>query len=595
MGSLLLLEPARAQATPDLPDSLEVQRQLDIQRREAQQREQASTAPSVHSNSPTASLRLPVKGEQPCSIVTHMQLQGPSKSRFDWLQPLFKPFANHCLGTQSLQALQDNLNNSLEAAGYVTSRAAIADPAIQNGTAHFHLIAGRLGRFRLVAPRSEATGIDDASNALPSTEPTEITTWPDTTAWLMAVPARSGEVFNVRNLDHGAENIQRLGYAIEQYIVPQIDGHIGTDAVHDVVVAWVPPQRRWQVSLGIDNSSSPSFGRSHLSAQFGVANLLGLADQIFLSLGSNAEATGSQRKQYSHYLSFSIPWGFHRIGISNNRSQSALGLQGTTTSFTHRRQDSETQLEWAYTFFRDGHYKLATEFTHGWRNGESHIEDTELVVQRRHAHTRGLALNVSWIDSGQQLQTSLGVTQTIRNQRKDDDFYFIDEARHSTTRRWSGQWLRTFSAWGKSGTYSLQWDVQSTRHPTPLSPDIALGGRYTVRGFTGDQSLTASDGLWVRNELQLNGWQGGKWGWITPYIGLDGGKVWGTNAPPNGPSGQRWLAGAVIGLRGRWATARTIGGECSIDVAVATPLHGMRMEWSNRPRLVPYVSVIFSL
>jgi hemolysin activation/secretion protein len=399
----------------------------------------------------------------------------------------------------------------------------------------------------------------------------------------MAMPAQPGDVLNIRDLDHAAENVQRLGYALEQYIVPRVAAQPGADAVHDVAIAWAASPHLWQGSLNADNSASPAFGRTHVGAQLALNNLLGLADQTYLSVGGNVEARGPLRKQHSQALNVTLPWGYHRFSLSHSSSQSALGIHGTTVTFTNRRSDIDTQLEWAYTLYRDGHYKITPELTLGWRDGSSHIEDVELVVQRRHAKTRGAGVNLSWVGSGQQIQSTFSVTQTSRQHRAGDDFFFAEEPKVATTRRWSGQWQRAFTWQQQAAHHTLQWDVQSTRHPTPLSTDISLGGRYTVRGFTGDRPLTASDGMWVRNEWQ---WQAA-WPWpgLSPYLGLDAGKVWGATAPATSQR-KRWLAGAALGVRGQWGTAQH---RYSIDFSVATPLHGLYVEGEPRPRLVPYL------
>lgn len=569
-----------------LTSDQENQYQLDTQRREFQERSQELAAPSVHSGAAASAERPPVENEVPCERAVGMALQGPSQAQFQWLLRTFNPFAGKCLGQQSLQALVANLNDRVQAAGYATTKLELIEPSIQGGVVQVKLLAGRIGRFRLVTPSTSS----DTSAPL---APAEITNWPDTTAWQMAMPAREGGLLNIRDLDHAAETIQRLGYAIEQYIVPQsLQGAANQpdqDVVHDIVVAWQPPARRWQPSISLDNSSSPAFGRTHMAAQLSVNNLLGLAEQTYLSYGGNAEAPGPQRRQTSEYLSMTVPWGYHRFSLTHSVSQSALGISGTTVTFTNYRADRDVQLEWAYTLYRDAHYKITPELSWGYRTGSSHIEDVEVIVQRRHARIKSAGLSMSWVGPGQQFQTSLGITQTARRHHPDDDFFFVDEPAHATTRRWSGQWLRAVAINNIEVMHTLQWDVMSTRHPTPLSASMSLGGRYTVRGFTGDQTLSASDGLWARNEWQFPASVFTSWGLpaARPYMGVDIGKVWGDTAPYTS-SRHRWIAGVAFGWRHQWQSA---AGVCSMDIALSTPLHGIHLSSTHQPQWVPYVSL----
>lgn len=89
------------------------------------------------------------------------------------------------------------------------------------------------------------------------------------------------------------------------------------------------------------------------------------------------------------------------------------------------------------------------------------------------------------------------------------------------------------------GVWRAQWN------DTPLVPQdrFAIGGRYTVRGFDGENILAAERGWLVRNDLGLALAPSGQ----ELYLGLDYGEVGGPSAASL--AGRR-LAGAVLGLRG---------------------------------------------
>ena len=71
---------------------------------------------------------------------------------------------------------------------------------------------------------------------------------------------------------------------------------------------------------------------------------------------------------------------------------------------------------------------------------------------------------------------------------------------------------------------------------------FSIGNRYTVRGFDGEQNLSAENGFYIRNEISIPAEPGHEM-----YIGLDYGKV-------SGPSAKyllgKELIGAVLGFRG---------------------------------------------
>ncbi len=60
------------------------------------------------------------------------------------------------------------------------------------------------------------------------------------------------------------------------------------------------------------------------------------------------------------------------------------------------------------------------------------------------------------------------------------------------------QWRQPFELGAQRWQYQGQWRGQSNR--TPLTPQdrFAIGGRYTVRGFDGQSSLSAERGWFIR-------------------------------------------------------------------------------------------------
>lgn len=91
--------------------------------------------------------------------------------------------------------------------------------------------------------------------------------------------------------------------------------------------------------------------------------------------------------------------------------------------------------------------------------------------------------------------------------------------------------------------YTMTMRAQVSMDTLYSTEQFAIGGRYTVRGFDGAQTLSAENGILIRNELgiplkKLNS---------EIYIGLDAGYVW-------GPSAQYLLGsklvGTTLGIRG---------------------------------------------
>ena len=111
-----------------------------------------------------------------------------------------------------------------------------------------------------------------------------------------------------------------------------------------------------------------------------------------------------------------------------------------------------------------------------------------------------------------------------------------------------------------------QFNYASTFHgqynSTPLSVQdrISIGGRYTVRGFDGDLTLSADRGFYWRNDLGFAFLPSHQF-----YVALDAGHVAGQSA--------QWLLGktligSAIGFRGQVK----LGGTFYYDIFAAKPL-----------------------
>ena len=101
-----------------------------------------------------------------------------------------------------------------------------------------------------------------------------------------------------------------------------------------------------------------------------------------------------------------------------------------------------------------------------------------------------------------------------------------------------------FSLAAQAFRYNLQWRGQWNRTPLIPQDGFSLGGRYTVRGFDGQNILLADRGWLIRNDLALTFREGHEL-----YLGIDHGEVSGRMAELL--IGRR-LTGVVLGLRGAY-------------------------------------------
>ena len=278
-------------------------------------------------------------------------------------------------------------------------------------------------------------------------------------------------------------------------------------------------------------------------------HFLTLNDLLYVTLnrdlgGGDALPRGSS----GNTVHYSVPYGYWLLTATANNSLYHQTVVSLDQNNVYSGNSSNVDVKLARLVYRDASRKT-TLALRGFRRASSNfINDSELDGQRRivggfeaSAQHREFIGN-STLDVSLAYKRGTGAFGAIGAQLKADQDESEGTSRMQLTTldaslsvpfKWLGQNLRY------NGTFRSQ-----VNH-TALTPQdrFAIGGRYTVRGFDGELSLSAERGTLLRNDLS---WALGGSGQEL-YAGLDYGDV-------SGPSSEllvgKSLSGAAIGLRG---------------------------------------------
>ena len=538
-----------AQAPSAAPDA-QTQEGLRRQEERARQQPVLPVSADLLAPAPSAGPLPELPEESPCFPLRTLRLAGEGSQDFGWLTAApARRFQGACLGTQGLSLLARELDEALLARGYVTSRVSFGPQNLADGEVVLHLQLARVAAVRMVQPADEAAGQPERDD----------TAWG---TWHNALPLRPGDLLDLRDLEQGVEQMKRLpSQAVRTRIEP------GESPGSSIVVIERPAATladRLRGSLTVDNAGSGSLGRTQAWASVVLDNPAGLNDIASLSLGSNLEHVESTRRSQSAGLQYSVPWGYSTLSLGTSHTRFAQYVQGTTVRFLSSGRSETADLRLEHTLWRSSSARLGVHGGVVLRRAESHLDDVELVVQRR--RTTAAEAGVQWrrLFERSTLEGSLALRQGVGWHDAQDDL--PDTGPDSPTLRprlWvhSAQWsTRLTPGWGFRD-YTLSVRGQRTHDATLSIDQIAIGGRGSVRGFSGDTVLMAESGLVLRNE------------WVAPLpaggaplqlvLGLDWGRVWGPSAQLL--SGQS-LAGIALGLRGQMASLL-------YDVTAGLPLH----------------------
>lgn len=534
-GGLLLLSSfinvAYAQSSSDL-STQQLQRQE--QRERAQQQQSEQQVPDVRlPRTPVAATTVYPDDEKPCFLIHDIELSGPDAPRFQWALGVASDARGRCLGSGGVSAVIGKIQNALIEAGYVTTRVLAPPQDLLGGVLQLKVVTGRIRAVKFAAPADQHGP-----------------------GWRTAVPARAGDILNLRDVEQGLENLKRVPTAeADIEIVP---GEQPGES--DLLIKWqqATPVR---LNFSADDSGSEATGKYQGGATVSLDNLLGWHELMYFSANRDladhaARAAKGIRNYAAHY---SMPAGYWLLSLNASRYRYFQTIAGLNQDYVYRGTSDNMEVKAARVLYRDATRKTTAALRLYHRTSNNFIDDTEVEVQRR--RTVGLELNLAHkqyfsrgtFDAALSYKHGLGA---FAARAAPEEMFDDGTARPIIINADLGLTLPL-----QLGAARLQYQGNFRRQwaRTALVPQdrFAIGGRYTVRGFDGETSLSADRGWTWRNDV----------GWSVAdahqlYFGIDAGEVSGERVPLLGHT----LTGAVLGWRGQW-------GRLQFDLFTGQPLH----------------------
>lgn len=534
----LLASFAALAAEPQAPD----QQLLLQQQRERAQREQLEPSPDVRLQAPqdnAGDLRLP-RDEKPCFKIDRVVLSGDQAEDFQWAlragNPADDPVQGRCVGAAGINLTMKRIQNAIIAKGFITTRVLAQAQDLNQGTLSLVLVPGRIKHIRF------AEGTSARAN------------------YWNAMPASAGDVLNLRDIEQALENFKRVPTAEADVQITPAEGADAQPGESDVVIAWkqAVPVR---VSLSVDDSGSKQTGKYQGNVALSLDNLATLNDLFYISF--NHDLGGGQsgdRGSKGHTVHYSVPYDYWQLSLTSSEYDYHQTIAGANQAYSYSGRSRTNEVQLSRVVYRDAVRKTTVSLG-GWsRTSSNYIEDTELELQRRRMAGWQAGINhrefigANTLDLGVGYRRGTGARDALRAPEEGSG----EGTSRSQIISANAQLQVPFTVAEQRLRYVAGWRGQWNR--TPLIPQdrFSIGGRYTVRGFDGEQILSAERGWTFSNDLGLSLANTGQ----ELYLGVDYGQVGGHSTQYL--SGRR-LAGAVVGLRGGYK-------QFSYDIYTGKPL-----------------------
>ena len=453
-------------------------------------------------------------------------------------EPVFKKYRNRLkiynhnnIGAEGIVVLQKQLQEQILADGYVTSQVIVPNQDLQSGTLTFEILPGYVEDIVLTNPKAR-------------------------TNWRSAFPVRPGYVLRRQALEQGIDQMRNVpGQDVKLSIEP------GTKPLHSIVKLTVEQKGFVHGSLILDNAGYESTGKYQGTMYVSFSQLAGLNDTLSASItkdiGHHGDGHGS--KQYA--INYAVPDGNRMYRLSTYQySYHQLVFMPEAFRSSGNTRGIEFSVEQVLNRTSRSKTAAVAKVIHKTRH--SYIDDIEIGVQEQHTTALELGLSHRQYSGNTMSDVYLFYRQGIRGLG-------------ATVRSWEGVADNPTTLYKmaglegeiqsgvrigyKQGVYTMRFRSQFTNQRLFGTDQFSIGGRYSVRGFSGEETLRGDSGYYIQNEWTLPFRRQR----ITPYIGIDIGHVWG---PSTVTQIGNTLVGGVIGVRGN------IGDAFRYDVSLGTPL-----------------------
>ncbi|WP_114239650.1 ShlB/FhaC/HecB family hemolysin secretion/activation protein [Dyella sp. C9] len=526
-GVLLALATAGS-ITPSFAQAVDpaAQELLRQQERERALREQQEAAPDVRlpRQGQVAVDRIPTH-ETPCFPIQAIRMDGDDASSFQWAlkaaSPHGDPATGRCLGSAGINVVMKRIQNTIIARGYVTTRVLAKPQDLHTGVLALTVVPGRIHAIRF------APGVDARA-----------------TSWRDALPARPGDLLNLRDIEQALENFKRVPTVEADIKIAPAEGTDAQPGDSDLLIVWKQsaPAR---VAISVDDSGSQATGKLQGSATLSLDNLLTWNDLFYANLGQDV-FDGNDKGTRSYTLHYDVPYGYWLVGATASGYTYRQTVAGYAQNYVYSGQSHNADLKLSRLLYRNASVKLGGYLRAWERNSNNYIDDAELLVQRRRqgGWEAGLTykqfIGAATLDADAAYRRGTGAFNAL---------HAPEEAFDEGTARpriitADATLTLPFQFGDQHFRYIVSWRAQWNQAALVPQDRFAIGGRFTVRGYDGELQLTGDHGWLVRNDL---GWA--VFGSQELYLGLDVGHVGG---PPIRWELGQTLAGGVIGWRGAW-------------------------------------------
>ncbi len=435
--------------------------------------------------------------ETPCFPIDVIKLSGVTILKGAVMDNIVAEFSGKCIGQQSIGNLIQRISAAYADRGYITTRAYIPAQDISTRELKIDVVEGRIEAF--VYRQVDKNGSPKEARAR---------------KLKFAFPARAGDVLQLRDIEHGLEQINRLASS-------QANANLSAGEELGTSRVMITEQKVNTVrgTIGIDNRGTKESGRTQIRFGLEADDLLRINDTVAFSYSGSEQGN-------AFAMSSSVPFRKWLFSGSASYSDSLSNLSSTSDLFT---QTASFNLRAERLVFRDARSKYYAYGALSSYWNERFVNISALTPQHRSVYRLGVRQEHRFEKAIIVTDTSLSFGTGFFGADGDPSTP-VSGAPRARYKKFEAR-IDYFRPFKNGDQFSLSFSGQVADRILFSNEQLFIGGWNSVRGYNGF-NVAGENGFFARSEyrfksglLDIRKWGrpvGGKT-WLNPLKNATGG------------------------------------------------------------------------
>lgn len=415
-----------------------------------------------------------------CFEIKTMKISGVKKLSAKKVRKEVGGYLKPCMDKETLQTIQSVVQKMYVDKGYVGARVYFDFTEIKQKHLDIAVDEGFIENIFIINNEDEKTK-DYKRNKLQS---------------VTGFPFQKGKVLNLRNIEQGLDQINKL-----QSNNAVMDIHPGDKEGGSVIIINNNKGNTTQLSAGYDNSGAESTGLYKGNISLSQDNLISLNDNLFINASSTLWNNRDLRYSDAYTASLRIPFGYWTISDSFSYSKYLTTTEGMLSSFESTGESASNTFSVERMLFRGKTYKLSLGTQLAVKDNKNYLEDVFLDTSSRLITVGSLYLTGTYYSRFGSFFSKLTYNKglDIFGSKKDEALQTGQPKAQFDSFNFYLNYSKDF--WKVNYTNSV--DIQYSADDLFSSEQMLIGGEGTIRGFK-EGSISGEKGFYTRNDLRLS-------------------------------------------------------------------------------------------